>query len=148
MLAFDFQSQPVNSRSSAELEAEQAGLSAKIADFLSAGGSVQKVDNFGNAVGEYRPEVESIIQPVLAPVVSVADPVPVQPTQEIEPVDDFYVIPPPPKNLSFKDLCKMFEAKVSKPPRSAIGELRSINREAAKLSKKLDAIEARLCGRW
>lgn len=61
-------SQPIT-RSNAVLDAEQAELTARMAEFLAAGGAVQQLDNYGNTIGEYQPtlpKVEPLRHPRIA----------------------------------------------------------------------------------
>lgn len=60
--------QPVT-RSNAVLDAEQAELTARMAEFLAAGGAVQQLDSYGNTIGEYQPtlpKVEHLRHPRIA----------------------------------------------------------------------------------
>ncbi len=151
--------QPIT-RSSAELNAEQADLTALMAEFLSAGGAVQQLDNYGNTIGEYQPDlpkVEPVRHPhITAPIIPVADHIAVialatdASAAAAEPARSGPVIVArgmvtETKPGSMAELIETLdETWAAREERALILQFRALRREAEKLHQRLDAIERRL----
>lgn len=150
---FEFGSKTEPQHNAVAAAAAQRELEDRIAEFTANGGAVVQLDSYGNQIGEYKasPVIREMTVPEFANDLSFA----VQPDAEpacsktCEPfagdaIDQQFAPAEPMPELSFKVLVSEFARRIKRKERGPLAELRSINREAAKISAKLDAIEARI----